>query len=360
MLRRDFIGNQIGLLATGLTLGVPFAQRLLAQSRATKTIRVGMVELDTTHSDTFARVLKNIPGMELSAVINRGAVYGAERTEQFVKDFSVPHVCETVEEMLEYVDCGLVVGVNWENHVSDAEPFIVAGKPVFIDKPVIGRECDARYLMSLASKYQTPIYGGSTVRYSANLPEYKQKVEKRKDRVSFTVYGVVNSHSHYDMLDLMYYGIHGAELMEEVMGPGALSVNYIDFYRKEHIIHVKYDDRPPVILMLGWISERHRITMLTDKGPEDWVPDSTGDHEGMFNALAKGIETGRPDRPINEQIEACRILIAADKSRKLGRRVYLSELDESDGFSGKIFAKEYSEFRHLPRAEQVIWREHER
>jgi len=360
MQRRNFFKQNLALVISSAALAVPLAgvrSRAKAgpagQNRIStpdgRALRLGMIELDTSHSDTLGRVFAGVEGAELTAVINRGLVYGADRTDKFVKDYKVKHVCSTVEQMVPLVDAALVIGCNWETHVTDAEPFIKAGKPVFIDKPCVGTEADARRLLELQLKYKTPVFGGSIYRYSENLQEFKENYQSRSDKVALTVYGKINSHSRNDMHDLIYYGIHGVEAMQEVVGPGAVSVNYLDFYRKEHIIHIRYEDRPPVILMLGYALTGPRLSLLADKGIEHLIPLSGNGYQKMLAAMAQSLSSGRADRPIYEQVEACRILIAAKKSRTLGRAVYLDALEEEDGFDGKAFGLEYARFRNLNR-----------
>jgi GFO/IDH/MocA oxidoreductase family protein len=367
MQRRKFIGTQLAAAASAVLLGGALTGRASAQSSGLPGIsrpdggplRVGLIELDTSHANSFARGIGATSGVELTAIINSGLVTGKKHTEKFAAEHKVKTVCSSPAEMVPLVDVAFSIGVNWDNHVSDAEPFIVAGKPVFIDKPVVGSEHAARRLIELSARYNTPIFGGSTYCWAPNLPAFKKELQAREDGVNLTVYGKINSHGRYDMLDLIYYGIHGAELASYLMGPGALSVNYVDFYRKQHIIHVRYDDRPPVILNLGWARNHNEAVLLTDKELISFVPEGGNPYPEIFAAMARSITTRRALRPITEQVEACRILIAAGKSRQLGRPVFLSELTEADGYSGRQFGHEYARFRSLPREATRDWRENE-
>jgi len=367
MNRRNFLSRNLAAALSGAAIGASITGRAKAATEEKtkisgpggRPLRIGMIELDTSHADSLARAIGDMEGAELTAVINRGLVYGKQRTDKFVSEHKVKHVCKTLEEMVPLVDVALSIGVNWENHVSDAEPFIKAGKPTFIDKPVIGRESDARRLMELVTRYKTPVFGGSTYRYQDNLVQFKQEFQKRADKVALTVYGKINSHGRDDMLDLIYYGIHGTEIMQELMGLGAVSVNYLDFFRKQHIIHVHYDDRPPVILMLGWARNQNEVALLTDRSIENLAPGGGETYSKILTGMAESIATRKADRPISEQVEACRILIAAQKSRILGRKVYLAELTEADGFNGKKFGLEYARFRAMSREELRNWREAE-
>ena len=367
MNRRNFFSRNLAAALSGAAIGasVPGRAKAATEERPKisgpggRPLRIGMIELDTSHADSLARAIGELEGAELTAVINSGLVYTSQRTDKFVSEHKVKHVCRTLQEMVPVVDVALSIGVNWENHVSDAEPFIKAGKPVFIDKPVIGRESDARRLMELVTRYKTPVFGGSTYRYQDNLVQFKQEFQKRVDKVALTVYGKINSHGRDDMLDLIYYGIHGTEIMQELMGLGAVSVNYLDFFRKQHIIHVHYDDKPPVILMLGWARNQNEVALLTDRSIENLAPGGGETYSKILAGMAESIATRKADRPISEQVEACRILIAAQKSRILGRKVYLAELTEADGFNGKKFGLEYARFRAMSREELRNWREAE-
>ncbi len=367
MQRRKFIAAQLGAAAGAVLLGGTLTGRASAQPSGAAAVsrpgggplRVGLIELDTSHADTFARGIAATPGAQLTAVLNSGMVYGKKRTEKFIAEHKVKTVCSTPAEMAPLVDVAFSIAVNWENHVRDAEPFIASGKPVFIDKPVVGTERDARALIALSARYHTPIFGGSTYCWAPNLPAFAREFRAREDRVNLTVYGHINSHSRYDMLDLIYYGIHGAELACYLLGPGATSVNYVDFYRKQHIIHVRYDGRPPVILNLGWARNHNEAVLLTDNELISFVPETGNPYPGIVAAMARSITTRRAPRPITEQVEACRILIAAGKSRRLGRPVSITELTEADGYSGKEFGHEYARFRNLPREVTGSWRENE-
>ncbi|MFH1070206.1 MAG: Gfo/Idh/MocA family oxidoreductase [Candidatus Glassbacteria bacterium] len=369
MQRRQFLSGQLtaaisaAALVSALTPKRSSAQQSAVKPRVTRpgggVLKVGLIELDTSHADSLGQAIKDIEGVELTAVTNRGLVYGKERTDKFTADYGVKKVCATPEEMAPLVDVAFSIGVNWDNHVADAEPFIKAGKPVFIDKPVVGSEAEARRLLDLAVKYRTAIFGGSTYRYAPNLAPFKAEFQKRRDRVTLTVYGKINSHSRTDMLDLIYYGIHGTELMQELMGLGVVSVSYLDFYRKQHVIHVHYDDRPPVILMLGWARNRNEAVLLTDRELVSFVPEEGNPYVEILSRMAAALETRRADRLITEPVEACRILIAAAKSRTLGRAVALAELTVDDGFDGEKFGLEYSRFRNLTNEEQQGWRDSE-
>lgn len=364
MNRRNFLTRNLAAALSGAALGASITGRAKAATGEKpgisgpggKPLLVGMIELDTSHADSLARAIGELEGAELTAVINRGLVYGKQRTDNFVSEHKVKHVCKTLDEMVPLVDVAFSIGVNWENHVSDAEPFIKAGKPVFIDKPVIGRESDARTLMELVARYKSPVFGGSTFRYQDTLVQFKKGFQKRADKVALTVYGKINSHGRDDMLDLIYYGIHGTEIMQELMGLGAVSVSYLDFFRKQHIIHVHYDDRPPVILMLGWARNQNEVALLTDTSIENLVPGGGEPYSKILSGMAESITTRKADRVISEQVEACRILIAAQKSRILGRKVYLAELTAADGFNGKKFGLEYARFRAMSREELRDWR----
>jgi len=181
MQRRDFIGRNFAFalsgaaLASALTPGPGKAQTASAEkTRVSRpgggALRIGLIELDTSHADGLAQAIAGIEGVELTAIINRGLVYGKERTQKFAADFKVKHVCDTLEQMVPLVDVAFSIGVNWDNHVSDAEPFIKAGVPVFIDKPVVGSEAEARRLLELVTRYKTPVFGGSTYRYQLPQP----------------------------------------------------------------------------------------------------------------------------------------------------------------------------------------------
>ena len=108
-------------------------------------IKIGAINLDTSHPAAFAETYRNGNRAKYTAVYNDGF-----RTDEEVQAFmdinGIEKRCKTLKELVEQVDIGMIHSCNWDNHIDEAMPFIEAGKPVFIDKPICGSLKDCKEL----------------------------------------------------------------------------------------------------------------------------------------------------------------------------------------------------------------------
>ncbi len=72
---------------------------------------------------------------------------------------------ESLDELAESTDIGFIQSCNWEDHIAEALPFIERGKPVFIDKPMVGSVKDVAKIRELVAN-GAKIIGSSSARYA--------------------------------------------------------------------------------------------------------------------------------------------------------------------------------------------------
>ena len=108
-------------------------------------INIGLVDLDTTHPAFFASLLKGGDDLRVTAVFDGGAVQTPEYVAHFAREHGVARVCASLDELVSSVDGAIVCSQNWDLRLERVRPFLEAGKPVFIDKPMVGslRDMDA-------------------------------------------------------------------------------------------------------------------------------------------------------------------------------------------------------------------------
>src|SRR5437879_11867169 len=84
--------------------------------------------------------------------------------QSFAQEFGVEKVCDSLLELVASVDVGMVLGQDWDLHLERARPFLEAGKPVFVDKPIAGRRRELDALVDRAARTGAPIRRGFSVR----------------------------------------------------------------------------------------------------------------------------------------------------------------------------------------------------
>jgi hypothetical protein len=80
----------------------------------------------------------------------------------------IPHVCQSLDQMAQRVDAVLLARDDGERHLEMATPFLDAGLPLFIDKPLALNVAGGKEILR-RQKYPGQIFSCSAIRYSADL-----------------------------------------------------------------------------------------------------------------------------------------------------------------------------------------------
>lgn len=139
-------------------------------------------------------------------------------SEHVARAALIEHVCEHLEDMVGSVDAVLLARDDPENHVAMARPFIEAGIPIFIDKPLAySREDLAWFSQQVAAgKF---VMSCSALRYSSGV---------QGGRVEVADIGPVHLAVAVGKKDLRKYAIHYLEGLFSLLGdPRAESVRHV-------------------------------------------------------------------------------------------------------------------------------------
>ncbi len=295
-------------------------------------IRIGLVDLDTSHPKAFTGILRTIPGVEVTALWDGHDVWPPGYDRTFALENAIPVVCPRLEDMLDHVDAVMLHGTNWDTHIEKALVFMKAKKPVLIDKPVVGtiRDCDR--LMNLQEKYGTLVYGGSSLRYANEVTALRETIGPREGLM-----GIVASGPG----DFFSYGIHTVEMLQGVAGIGIRSVLFVSQKRVPHLA-VTYHNGLVALLTLQMPFHEWSLCAYTDRGMKTAIVDPDGLYEPFLKNFITLVRGGTVDYTLAGPIEAVRLLIAAKISRETREEIVLSKIPAEEGFDGRAFAEEYA------------------
>ena len=131
--------------------------------------KVGLVGLDTSHSEAFASTLEANHDADVAAVWDGGTVRNGEYVAEFCEEYEATQY-ETPESMIDVVDAAMILSVDWDRHCELALPFLEADVPTLVDKPIAGRLQDLEIIR--AATNGTPFFGGSAVPYHPKLNSF--------------------------------------------------------------------------------------------------------------------------------------------------------------------------------------------
>ena len=133
--------------------------------------KIGILGSDNSHAQHFARLcnVEKVYGDDVRIV----AIYGNDddpnHTKEVAEKGEIPFIANNPEEFMGKVDAVMVVYRRGSLHVPHILPFIEAGYPVWIDKPVCESIEDIELLRKAVEKNNTLITGGSTLKYNYEL-----------------------------------------------------------------------------------------------------------------------------------------------------------------------------------------------
>ena len=197
-----------------------------------KTIRIGMIGLDTSHVVAFTEIINNpeakghVPGAKVVAAFKGGSP-DIESSASLVDGYTKTHsekygvkIYPTIEKVCENVDAVMIEAVDGRPHLAQARKIIAAKKILYIDKPVGGTLKDAIEIYRLAKEAGVPVFSSSSLRFA------KSTQAVRNGSIGKVTYAQTTSPAplepHHP--DLYWYGVHGCESLFTVMGTGCESV----------------------------------------------------------------------------------------------------------------------------------------
>ncbi len=262
-----------------------------------------------------------------------GAMSGQKDTMSVSRgENEIPNVCKRLEDMLEHVDAVMIQGVNWDKHVDRAYPFLEAGKPVLIDKPIVGRVRDIYTLLELQVEHQTPVYGGSALRYAQEIAMLRSQA----DRI-----GEVSTAIATGPGDFFSFGIHTVELAQGMIGTGA---NYVEYVaeNKSSFVAVTYHNGFVLLLQLQQPFQEWSMCLYSTSGMHTMRVDPSRIYEPYLQNFIDLANRKEIPFSLEAPLEAVKVLIAAKLSRQHGGKIYLSEVPADEGFDGAAYAAEYA------------------
>ena len=120
-------------------------------------IRIGIVGSTNSHASIFSRLL-NVDGV-LGDRAGVTAIWSpnTERTAEVAREGNIPNIVSSLHKIVDQVDAAIVLDRHGDLHLEHALPFLLEGKPVFVDKPLAIDLFDCRRMLSTARQTRTAI-----------------------------------------------------------------------------------------------------------------------------------------------------------------------------------------------------------
>ncbi len=258
-----------------------------------------------------------IPNAEVTHICCTGN--GDFTAEHVARCSLIPNVAENPEDVIGKVDAVIVATDIGSEHVARCRPFVEAGIPLFVDKPMVDSADDLTVFNNWIREGK-PILSSSSMRYCKEFMPYRYSVSNLGDLryVSITIAKKWET-----------YGIHALEAVYPIIGPGFLTCRNTGSYERNvvHFTHKKGCDLV-VAVSKDMSGGSGVLTLCGTKGYDQLKSaDSFFSFKSQLEAFVRYLRTGERPFPYSETEELMRMVIAGIKSRGTGgREIALSEI----------------------------------
>ena len=258
-----------------------------------------------------------IPGANVTHICCVGN--GGFTAEHVAKCSLIPHVVAQPTDVIGEVDAVIIATDIGGEHVARARPFIEAGLPVFIDKPLTDNASDLAVFKSWADQGRA-LMSSSSMRYCKEYLPYRTSTRELGD-LRFVSITTPKSWETY--------GIHALEGMYPILGPGFVSARNTGTPDR-NLVHLKHRNGADVVVVAN-TDMYGGFGLLQLVGTAGHVEVATGDtfyaFKSQLEAFISYLRTGQRPFPFAETVELMQLLIAALRSREQGgREVALTEI----------------------------------
>ena len=231
----------------------------------------------------------------------------------------IPNVLDRPEDAIGRVDAVLVATDIGGEHVARARPFIEAGVPAFVDKPLCDSEDDLRTFVRWAGEGKA-FLSSSCMRYAKEFLPFREST-RNLGRLRLATITTPKSWERY--------GIHALEGVYPILGPGFLAARHTGD-AKRNIVHFRHASGADVVAAAidDLVGAFGVLGLFGTAGhAEAAFADTFYAFKKQLEAYVAFLRTGRPPFPFAETVELMKMIVAGMRSREAGgREVTLEEI----------------------------------
>ncbi|HCV26472.1 MAG TPA: oxidoreductase [Candidatus Latescibacteria bacterium] len=286
-------------------------------------IKVGLVDFDTSHVVQFTKRFNHldieedqwVEGAQVVAGCPGQSRHSPERVPEYTEQLKAygVEIVEKPENLIGKIDAVCIESNDGTVHLERATPFVEAGIPCYIDKPLEISLENAKQIMRLAQKHSVPTFSSSSLRFCPEVQDVLSD-ESVGQILSANAYSPASEHAINP--GLFNYGIHGVEILYTLMGQGCTKLSCAYTEGGEVVTGFWGDERLGVMRGTRAGAHSYGFTVWGDKGVKQSGISTQFIYRELCKEIVKMFETG--ETPIDPLItlEIVAFIDAAIKSRE--------------------------------------------
>lgn len=209
----------------------------------TTRVRLGLVGTENSHAQGIVEYL-NADGAGAGARVVALAGGPTRRNQDLARLGAIPRIVEEPEQLMGSIDALILATRDGRLHRQQALPFLRAGVPVWIDKPLACSRADASDILDAASAARTHATSSSALRWTPDALELLRAREGVGELQTVTLIGPADARSPYG--GIFFYGVHVADVAR-MLAPGP--AGEVSVQRVAQTIRVQYRTAGPLVTL---------------------------------------------------------------------------------------------------------------
>lgn len=303
-------------------------------------IRVGILGMDNYQCVAFMQlwhqkeVPENLAGLKVVAAYpgepSPNIEKSAENLAKWVERAKGQNVkiVNSSAELLPLVDAVILMSLDATRHLEEIRPVLVAGKPVYVGRPLAASLVDAVRIFKLAEEHKCPLFSCSQHRFSPSFIEMREHPEVGQV-LGCDVYG--GYPAEQTQQDPIWGALHGIETLQTIMQSGCESVARTSTADAELLRCVWKDGRVGTWRGISKGHIKYSAVVFGDQGiqpaglygyaaPVGGITPKTRymGYEGVAIQIASFFKSKQPPVSADETLEVFAMLEAAAQSKQQG------------------------------------------
>ena len=286
--------------------------------------KISIIGLDTSHSTAFPKLMQDpetpdhlrIRGVRVVSCLRFETPFqnkeGLDKRQEYLERIGVK-VTEHFEEAVQDCDA-IIIAINDPRvHAEYFEKCAPLGKPIFLDKPFADTLENMKRIVACAKKYQVRFFTCSSLRFDDDLQKGLAKGIK-PERVS--VWGPAGVPPVGNTVN--WYGCHTFELLQRIIGRGAVSVRGFKD-EEQFLFQISYEDGRRGVVELA--AGTNYSAMIREKEGKGIYIQITGEIPFYYMQMQEFVRFLHGEQPLEleDSVEVFAMQCAAEQSLISGK-----------------------------------------
>ncbi|MEI7437414.1 MAG: Gfo/Idh/MocA family oxidoreductase [bacterium] len=260
-----------------------------------------------------------IPGAKVTHICCTGD--GGFTAEHVAKCALIPNVVAKPADVIGQVDAVIIATDIGSEHVERCRPFVEAGLPVFVDKPMVDNAADLQVFQNWVAAGK-PLMSSSCMRYAREFAAWRVDHASPPPVSSPPVsqLGALRFVSITTPKSWERYGIHALEAIYPILGPGFVSARNTGTAER-NVVHLKHKAGVDAVVIAS-ADMYGCFGCLQLCGTAGHAQVAFGDtffaFKSQLEAFIAYLRTGVRPFPFEETVELMKLVIAGIRSREEG------------------------------------------